>query len=159
MTMSVSLPDTGEEGLMKTRYTCDGENVSPEITWRGVPSGARSLVLVVEDPDAPLMTFVHWVVYNISPASGGIEENQPREQVTHKGYAQGMGSFHKTGYQGPCPPGSRPHRYVFRLYATSLEPNLERGLGKGSLEKFMSGHIIEKAETVVRYGRKWHQHL
>ncbi len=154
MTMSVSLPDAGDEGFMKTKFTCDGENVSPEIVWSGVPSGTRSLVLIVDNPDAPLMTFVHWVVYNIPPASSGMEENQPRKQVTHEGYSQGISGLRKTGYQGPCPPGSRPHRYFFKLYATSLEPDLETGLGKKDLERLMSGHVIEEAETVVRYARK-----
>ncbi len=154
MAMTVELPGAEDGGFMKPRFTCDGDNVSPEVRWSDLPDGTKSLILIAEDPDAPLMTFVHWVIYNIPPESKGLSENQPRDKVTPQGYAQGLGGFRKTGYMGPCPPGSKPHRYFFKLYATSLAPTLKEGLGKRDLEKLMKGHLIEATEVMLKYGRK-----
>ncbi len=134
-------------GTIPARYTCDGPDVSPPLRITGVPPGAKSLALIVDDPDAPGGTWVHWVVWNIAPDTAAVGEGR-----APGGAEQGTNDFGKRGYGGPCPP-SGVHRYFFRLYA--LDARLEPG-GKATgadLERAMKGHVLGQAELVGRYGR------
>lgn len=128
-------------------YTCDGKDLAPEIIIHNVPATALELVLIVDDPDAPSGTFVHWLVYNISPKTKKIEAmNLP------EGAKEGMTDFGKIGWGGPCPP-SGTHRYFFKLYALNHKLNLPAGLTKAELENAMNVHVIEKTELIGFYKR------
>lgn len=135
------------------RHTCEGENRSPGLRWRDVPAGARSLALIVEDPDAPHGVFYHWVLYNLSPALHDLPDGQPRQPHLAQIGAQGVNSFRRTGYDGPCPPPGRPHRYVFRLYALDLPADLAGGLTAEQLLKAVAGRVLAQAEWMGTYHR------
>jgi Raf kinase inhibitor-like YbhB/YbcL family protein len=136
-----------DAGDVPTRHTCDGENVSPPLRWTGTPDGARSLALIVVDPDAPVGTFTHWLAWNIGPAAGGLGEGE-------RAPAEGRNDFGEAGYGGPCPPpGHGRHRYAFRLYALDAELELEPGAGREELERALDGHVLEIAELTGGYAR------
>jgi len=135
-------------------YTCEGKDLSPPLAWEGVPEQARSLVLIVDDPDAPdpeapKMTWVHWVLYNIPPDTNGLPEGVPSTDLP-PGTEEGLNDWKKTGYGGPCPPVGR-HRYFHKLYAldTALE-GISRPT-KSQIEAAMKGHVIEKIELIGTY--------
>jgi Raf kinase inhibitor-like YbhB/YbcL family protein len=130
-----------------SRYTCEGDDVSPALRWSNVPDGTRSLALVVDDPDAPSGVFTHWLAWGLDPGTDGLEEGNaaPRE---------GQNDFGTTGYRGPCPPqGHGRHRYVFRLYALDAELELPAGAVKSELEQAIAGHVLTTAELVGTYER------
>lgn len=137
-------------------YTCDGVNISPQLTWGGLPAGTKSLALIVDDPDAPdpdapKMTWVHWVLYNMPPSAGGLPENVTIERLP-TATLQGKNDWKRTGYGGPCPPIGQ-HRYFFKLYALdTMLPDL-RQPAKTQLENAMQGHIIAHAELIGKYQR------
>ena len=135
-------------GSIPGKYTCDGMNVNPPLKIEGVPVGARSLALIVDDPDAPRGIWVHWVVWNIDPKTGEINENS-----VPKGSIQGINDFERHDYGGPCPP-SGTHRYFFKLYALDALLNLSGDAGKAGLEKAMQGHVLAQAQIVGLYKRK-----
>jgi Raf kinase inhibitor-like YbhB/YbcL family protein len=150
--MSLELTSSAfiEGGAIPRQYTCEGRDVSPPLAWSGVPPGAKSLALVVDDPDAPdpaapKMTWVHWVVYDIPPAAGGIGEGAG----TPAGAKDGVNDWGRTGWGGPCPPIGR-HRYFFKLYALDTVLNLKR-LTKATLEAAMRGHVIAQAQLIGTY--------
>ena len=152
MAMDINSPVFADGGDIPARYTCQGDDVSPPLTWSGIPPEAKSLVLIVDDPDAPdpqapKMTWVHWVLYSLPPDSGGLAE---AVGDLPPGTGEGLNDWKKTGYGGPCPPIGR-HRYFFKLYAldTVLE-NLDRPT-KARLEKAMDSHILTRAELVGTY--------
>ncbi|MDZ4209610.1 MAG: YbhB/YbcL family Raf kinase inhibitor-like protein, partial [Candidatus Curtissbacteria bacterium] len=127
-----------------SKYTCDGENINPPLSFSGVPANAKSLVLIMDDPDAPNGTWVHWMVFNINPKINEISENSlPKDGI------EGVTSFGKKGYGGACPP-SGTHRYFFKLYALDTILNLTNP-NKAALEKEIQDHIIEKAELIGLY--------
>lgn len=130
------------------RYTCDGQDTSPPLQIGAVPAGAKSLALVMDDPDAPAGTWVHWVVWNIPPHSGEIKENS-----LPAGAEQGVNSWKRNSYGGPCPP-SGTHRYFFKLYALDITLNLPLSSTKAALEGAMQGHIIAKGELLGTYRRR-----
>ena len=130
------------------KYTCDGENVSPPLEFIDVANNAKSLVLIVDDPDAPSKTWVHWVVYNIDPKTREILENS-----VPKGAVLGITDFGKPGYGGPCPP-SGVHRYFFKLYALDSILDLPQNPTKQMVEEKMQDHILDQAELIGFYGRK-----
>ncbi|MDA1035713.1 MAG: YbhB/YbcL family Raf kinase inhibitor-like protein [Chloroflexi bacterium] len=122
ITVSSSAPSMSNGKFIRSRYTCDGVNFSPKITWTGVPDETATLALVVEDPDAPDGSFFHWLVYNLPPDVDGFEEGAGNPFAsTPKGGSQGTNSFRGLGYSGPCPPASETHRYRFHLYALDSE--------------------------------------
>lgn len=127
-------------------YTCDGMDLSPPLTFKGVSKGAKSLALIVDDPDAPVGTWVHWVVWNMDPSIGEISQGE--EIVGEKG----KNDFGRLNYGGPCPPRGT-HRYYFKLYALDKRLNLKEGSSKKELEKAMEGHIIEEAQLMGIYSR------
>ncbi len=144
--MKLTSPDFDNEGMIPPEFTCDGRNISPELLITGAPEGAKSLAIIMDDPDAPGGTFVHWVVWNIPSRTNSIERGkEPQGQ-------QGTSSFGRKGYGGPCPP-SGTHRYYFKLYALDEEIQLEEGSSKKELEKAMDGHTIESAVLMGKYRR------
>lgn len=147
-TMTIESSAFAHNGVIPAAHTCDGDNVSPPLTVHGVPTAAKSLALIVDDPDAPAGTWVHWLVWNIDPRTADI----PAGSVP-PGAAQGMTSFGKRGYGGPCPP-SGTHRYFFKLYALDTMLALTSDAGKVALEKAMEGHILDSAELIGLYRRE-----
>lgn len=143
-------------GAIPKRYTCDGEDVSPPLVWSGLPAGTKGLVLIVDDPDAPdpaapKLTWVHWVLYNIPPATPGLPQAVPVKALP-AGTLQGLNDWKRTGYGGPCPPVGR-HRYFHKLYALdTVIPDLGKPT-KATLEKAMQGHILARAELIGTYQR------
>ena len=132
-----------------SKYTCDGENVSPPLQFLNVPESAKSLVLIVDDPDAPSKVWVHWVVYNINPETLGVKENNvPKNGI------EGMTDFGRPGYGGPCPP-SGTHRYFFKLYVLDSILDLPQNATKQVVEAKMQGHILDKAELIGLYVRSF----
>jgi len=147
-----------EVGLEFTRfpvkYTCDGEDISPKIRVGGLESRVKSLAVVVVDPDAPGGTFTHWVAWNLKPLRE-IPENVPKEPVVKAPIkaVQGKNDFGRIGYNGPCPPKGRPHRYVFKVYALDTELSLPPGASRSELERAIKGHVLQYGEAVATYGR------
>jgi Raf kinase inhibitor-like YbhB/YbcL family protein len=144
-------------GSIPSKFTCDGEDISPQLEWSGTPEGTRSLALIVDDPDAPdpakpQRVYVHWVVYNISDSTTRIAENAARSGLLPHGAVQGTNDWGKETYGGPCPPIGR-HRYFFKLYALDATLNLKTPT-KAELEKGMVGHILAQAELVGTYAKK-----
>ncbi|HEY9730179.1 MAG TPA: YbhB/YbcL family Raf kinase inhibitor-like protein [Chroococcales cyanobacterium] len=139
-------------GMIPFLYTCDGQDISPLLSWDSPPTGTQSLALIVDDPDAPGQTFVHWVVYDIPPEIRQLPQSVPSEPTLSGGGTQGKNDFGKLGYGGPCPP-SGIHRYFFKLYALDRELELKSGATKAQLEAAMSGHILATAELIGRYAR------
>ena len=140
------------QGNIPALYTCEGRDLSPPLTWSGVPDRAKSLALIVDDPDAPdpaapKMTWVHWVLYDIPPASGGL---QAAAAPLPRGTRDGLNDWDRTGYGGPCPPIGR-HRYFFKLYALDMTFNPAEAPSKVQLERAMAGHILAKAVLVGIY--------
>jgi len=141
-------------GVIPAQFTCEGSDVSPPLEWTGVPAEAKSLVLIVDDPDAPdpkapRMTWVHWVLYNLPPAAGGLAQGV-RSSDLPEGTREGKNDWKRTGYGGPCPPIGR-HRYFHKLYALDVVlPDLGPAT-KAEVEKAMEGHVVGKAELVGTY--------
>jgi hypothetical protein len=135
------------------KYTCDGRDISPPLRWGGVPEGAQTLVLICDDPDAPMGTWVHWVVYDIPPSVDSLAENVPKSDTIPCGGRQGKTDFGRVGYGGPCPPGGT-HRYFFKIYALDTVLNLPPGKTKNDIEQAMKGHVIAQGELFGTYARK-----
>ncbi len=150
MTDAFGISSTAFEnnGGIPAKYTCDGMDINPPLAIHGTPAGAKSLALIVDDPDAPRGIWVHWVVWNIDPKTTAIGEDS-----VPKGAAQGINDFRKHDYGGPCPP-SGTHRYFFKLYALDTQLNIGPNSEKTSLEKAMQGHIISQAQIMGTYKRK-----
>lgn len=124
------------------KYTCDGENVSPALTWSGVPAKTKSFAIIMDDPDAPMGTFVHWVLYNIPGTMTSLEEKLDIEKINAK---DGLTSFGEQGYNGPCPPEGGPHRYIFKIFALDKMITQKDEMDKEELLKEMKGHILGEA--------------
>lgn len=146
--MQIISPAFSDGQPIPSKYTCDGTNVSPPLKFSDMAEGARSLVLIVDDPDAPAGTWVHWTLWNISPQTTEIAENSVPD-----GAIEGITDFGRPGYGGPCPP-SGTHRYFFKLYALDITLNLKLSVRAADIEKTMEGHILAKAELVGLYQRK-----
>lgn len=153
MALEIKSPAFEEGSSIPKEYTCEGADLSPPLTWRGAPEGTKSLALICDDPDAPMMTWVHWVVYNIPPEERGLSEGIPKEKRLDNGAMQGITDFRKIGYGGPAPPPGRPHRYFFKLYALDTKLGLEPGATKKELLKRMEGHILGEAQIIGKFKR------
>ena len=145
--MKITSPDFSEDGMIPARFTCDGANVNPRLDIAGVPARARSLVLIVDDPDAPVGTWNHWLLWNIDPATTKIAENS-----VPAGAVQGRSDFGQEKYIGPSPP-SGTHRYFFRLLALDAKLDLPAGAGRAALETALRGHVLMRADLMGRYRR------
>jgi len=145
-----------DDERIDSRYTCDGDDVSPRLEWSGVPDGARDLALVLEDPDAPGGTFTHWLVYGIGPRVAELSEGVPGEAMTPGAeiLRQGENDFRDTGYGGPCPPGGEEHRYVFRLLALDAPVELEAGADRAAFDEVVGPHVLAEARLTARYARE-----
>jgi Raf kinase inhibitor-like YbhB/YbcL family protein len=154
MAMTISSNAFREGEAIPRHFTCDGEDVSPPLSWIEVPKEARSLALICDDPDAPAGTWVHWVLWNLPPSTPTLPEGVPKEARLPGGIQQGKNSWPRTGYNGPCPPPGKPHRYFFKLYALDTELSLPDGGGKSAVENAMKGHILAQAQLIGTYGRK-----
>lgn len=140
-------------GMIPAKYTCDGENVSPPLSWSGVPANAKALALIADDPDAPGKTWVHWVAYDLPPTLTSLTENIASATDLGGGGKQGMNDFMKIGYGGPCPP-SGTHRYYFKLYALDAKTSLANpGATRDELLKAMAGHIVAQGQLMGKYRR------
>jgi Raf kinase inhibitor-like YbhB/YbcL family protein len=152
--MSITLTSSAftEGGMIPKEYTCDGSDISPDLSWSGVPEGTKSLALICDDPDAPVGTWVHWLLFNIPPASSGLPGSMPPDTTLDNGAKHGINDFKKYGYGGPCPPGGT-HRYFFKLYALDKELELKPGTTKAELIKTMASHILASGQLMGRYKR------
>ncbi|OGG05986.1 hypothetical protein A3D05_03370 [Candidatus Gottesmanbacteria bacterium RIFCSPHIGHO2_02_FULL_40_24] len=130
------------------KYTCDGENINPPLTLAEIPDNTKSLVLIVNDPDAPSGDFIHWVVYNIAP-----DELEVNENSVPAGGVGGMNDSGNSGYAGPCPPPASPHRYFFRVFALDSVINLDKGARISEIKEKMDGRVIASAELLGLYKR------
>ena len=146
--LQISSPAFGHNGTIPAVYSCDGKDVNPPLTITGVPAEARSLALIMDDPDAPVGTWVHWVVWNIAPQTTEIGENS-----LPAGAREGKNSWGREEYGGPCPP-SGSHRYFFKLYALDAAPSLGPAATKADLERAMQGHIVARGELIGLYKRR-----
>jgi len=140
--LKLSSPKFVHEQSIPAKYTCQGEDINPPLTIEGIPDGTKTLVLIVDDPDAPGGTWDHWIVWNIAPASEIKEDSIPGEE--------GVNGWGKTGYGGPCPP-SGTHRYFFKLYALDTELSLPASAEKKSVETAMDGHVLSQAALIGLY--------
>ena len=153
MTLQLSSGAFADGSTIPVVHTCDGEDLSPPLAWSGVPAGTRSLLLIVEDPDAPdprapKMTWVHWILYDIPPAATGVAAG-----ARPAGAREGLNDWQRTGYGGPCPPIGR-HRYFHRLYALDVMLGELRQPNRATLERAMQGHVLGQAQLVGTYRRQ-----
>ncbi len=143
--LKITSPAFGHEGMIPKKYSCQGDDINPELIIEGIPEGTKSLVLIMDDPDAPIGTWDHWVVWNIDSSISNIEENSiPKEGII------GRNSWNRNDYGGPCPP-SGTHRYYFKLYALDTKLTLEEKSNKKTVEKAIKDHVIEQAVLMGKY--------
>ena len=150
--MQLISPAFEHGGKIPVRYTCDGEDISIPLQFLEIPEKAVSLALIMDDPDAPMGVFVHWVIYNIPAELSELPEGIPPQPYLEMGIRQGTNSFGKIGYGGPCPPDGA-HRYMLKLYALDVAMDLDAGMTKHQLLSAMEGHIIDSAGLMGIYAR------
>lgn len=149
--MSILAEGFGNGERIPDKFTCKGEDISPHLSWEGVPAVTKSIALIMDDPDASGGTFVHWVIYNLEANTRNLPEAMPLDEAFANGSMQGMTDFGRPGYGGPCPPPGKPHRYYFKIYALDVRLNLSSGASKSQLENAMKGHIIAQGELMGKY--------
>lgn len=135
------------------QFTCEGTDISPALEWSGAPENTKSFSLIADDPDAPVGTWVHWVLYDLPPETKHLGEDVPNDEHLPSGARQGRNDFRRIGYGGPCPPPGAAHRYFFKLFALDARLNLKSGASKADVEKAISGHILAQASLMGRYKR------
>ncbi len=148
--ISSSAFEDGE--LIPKKYTCDGEDVSPPLSWTQLPKETKSIVLICDDPDAPMGTWVHWVLFGLSPDTLQLSEGISNEKEVIGGAKHGLNDFRRYGYGGPCPPGGT-HRYFFKLYAVDTQVDLNAGATKKEVLNAIKGHILEEGQLMGLYSR------
>jgi Raf kinase inhibitor-like YbhB/YbcL family protein len=153
MAFTISSADFNQGETIPKKFTCDGADVSPELSWEGAPSDAKSFALIADDPDAPAGTWTHWVIYDLPAGTRTLAENVSKVDEIPTGGRQGRNDFRKIGYGGPCPPPGKPHRYFFKLYALDRTLDLKAGASKPELEQAIQGHVLAQAELMGKYGR------
>ncbi len=155
--MKITSPAFDANSAIPRQYTCDGEDLSPALHWSGVPDNSVSLVVIMDDPDAPPGTWVHWVLYDLPGDASGLPEGVPEVERLEDGAAHGLcwgvDSFNRVGYHGPCPPPGAPHRYFFKLYALDTRLGLSPRATKSEVLEAMKGHVLAEAELMGTYGR------
>lgn len=154
VTMAIEFSSSAfEDGAaIPKKYSCDGEDISPALSWDNIPAGTESLALIMDDPDAPRGTWVHWVVFDIPPESAGFAEDISATADVPGGGKHGNNSWKRMGYGGPCPPGGT-HRYFLILYALDTVLGLEPGVTKGVLLRAMEGHVLDQSQLMGTYTR------
>ena len=154
MKLDIKSTAFGEGNSIPKQYTCDGADISPQLSWSQPPEGTGSMVLICDDPDAPMGTWVHWVLYGLSPDTLEISENIPDDKEVLGGAKHGVNDFHKYGYGGPCPPGGT-HRYFFKLYAVDTEVvDLDPSATKDEVLVAIKGHVLAEGQLMGRYSRQ-----
>ena len=153
MSFQIATSAFASGGAIPKKFTCDGPDISPALSWRGSPAETQSFALIADDPDAPGGTWVHWVLYDVPANIHELQEGMPKREELPNGTKQGRNDFRKIGYGGPCPPPGKPHRYFFKLYALGAKLGLKSGATKADLERAMKGHILAQAELIGLYGR------
>ncbi len=157
MVLEITSSAFDANSAIPAKHTCDGEDLSPALGWTGVPEGAKSLVLIMDDPDAPPGTWVHWVLYDLPADASGLPEGVPKTERLDSGAAHGLcwgvNSFSRVGYHGPCPPAGLPHRYCFKLYALDAVLGLAPRATKPEVVKAMEGHVLAEGELIGNYQR------
>lgn len=136
------------------KYTCDGQDISPPLSWSDPPEGTKSFALIVDDPDAPLGTWVHWVLFNIPADRRSLPEDVPAEETLSDGALHGQNGWKRLAYGGPCPPSGSTHQYVFKLYALDTILDAEAGAKKNRILKAMEGHILAETRLTATYSRQ-----
>lgn len=152
MAITITSSAFTEGAMIPKKHTCDAEDISPDLKWSGVPQGAKSLALICDDPDAPVGTWVHWVLFNIPPDITALQAGIPADATLKNGARHGKNDFRKLGYGGPCPPGGT-HRYYFKLYALDTVLTLESGSTKAQLLAAMKGHLLAEGQLMGTYKR------
>ena len=153
MVIPVSSPAFQEGDKVPTKYSCQGQDVSPPLAWGQPPEGTQSLALIMDDPDAPSGVFTHWVIFNIPSDSCEVPEAVPTQAQLPSGALQGKNDFGRIGYGGPCPPPGRPHRYRFTLYTLDCSLDLKAGASKKQVLDAMQGHILGQGQLTGTYQR------
>jgi Raf kinase inhibitor-like YbhB/YbcL family protein len=151
--MKLTSPDIAQGSPIPRAFTADGADLSPTLAWQGAPDGTRAFALVVDDPDAPVGLWVHWVVYDLPAGASGLSQGQPRTATLAGGARQGRNSWSRLGWNGPSPPPGRPHRYVFKLYALDGHLGLDPGATAEKVEAAMKGRVLAEASLMGTYGR------
>lgn len=152
MALSIESPAFQYGNKIPAKYTCDGENISPPLNWKGIPKNTQSLVMIMDDPDAPGGTWDHWILFNLPPDLTNLPENIKN---LPSGTFIGTNSWHKTNYGGPCPPAKQVHRYYFKLYALDTILNLNNGAKKTELVDAMKNHILASDGWMGKYARQY----
>jgi Raf kinase inhibitor-like YbhB/YbcL family protein len=153
MPLSITSSAFAHQASIPKVYTCDGADISPPLTWTDPPAGTVSVALICDDPDAPVGTWVHWVLYNVPAATRALPERLPTNETLPDGSKQGMTDFRRIGYGGPCPPKGPAHRYFFKLYALDATLTLPPKATKSQVERAMEGHMLANAQLIGRYQR------
>lgn len=153
MKFNLKSPQISEGKRIPAAYTCDGTDLSPELIWPGAPPGTQEFALICEDPDAPMGSWVHWVLYKIPASRSDLPEGLAKEERTKGMGVQGKNDFGKTGYNGPCPPPGQDHRYIFKVYALSKPLNLAPGATKEVLLSAMKGLVLGEGSLMGVYSR------
>lgn len=153
MAFQIKSPAFSDNGMMPSIHTCDDKDISPQLQWTEPPQGTKSFALINDDPDAPMGTWVHWVIFNLPAGTRQLEQNFPKDKELKNGAKQGINDFGKIGYGGPCPP-SGTHRYFFKLYALDALLNLPAGATKNQLLDAMKGHTLAETQIIGKYKRK-----
>lgn len=141
------------EGVIPVKFTGEGRDVSPALSWSGVPAAAQSMAVICDDPDAPSGNWIHWIIYNLPPDVAKIEENIPKMAVLPNGVSQGVNTWGRFGYNGPLPPPGPFHRYFFKIYALDQIITLQGKVTKEMLEKAMDGHILAQGALMGKFKR------
>lgn len=154
VTFAISSTSFASGASIPKKFTCDGADLSPELSWAESPGGTQSFALIADDPDAPVGTWTHWVLFDLPAQTNALAEGVAKVDEVPTGGRQGRNDFRRIGYGGPCPPPGAPHRYFFKLYALDRMLNLKPGCSKQDVEQAMAGHILGKAELMGTYQRK-----
>ena len=151
--IQITSPAFSAGNTIPKKFTCDGPDLSPQLAWDPPPARTQCFALIVDDPDAPVGTWVHWVIFDLPADSRELPEGVAKQEQLASGARQGRNDFGKIGYGGPCPPPGKPHRYFFKLYALHAKLGLKAGATKADVERAMKGHILAQAELMGTYGR------
>ncbi len=153
MTITIVSPAFEQGGMIPAKYTCDGMDISPALKFEGIPEEAKSIALIADDPDAPMGTWVHWVLFNLPAGTTELNENMPKDGQLPNGAIQGTTDFGRTGYGGPCPP-SGVHRYYFKVYALNDKLQLDSTATKADVSQAMQGKILAEGQLMGKYKRQ-----
>ena len=157
MNLQITSTAFSEGQPIPAKYSCEGSDISPPLQWiplGGTPANTKSFALIMDDPDAPVGTWVHWVLYDLPPDTTELPEDVAKTQVIPGGAKQGLNTWPRLGYGGPCPPPGKPHRYFFKLYALDAMLDLKPILTKKDLLKAMEGHVLAEGQLMGTYQRK-----